>query len=527
MKRKGESLMKLASIFTDHMVLQANMPIRVFGTGRGKVEVRINGESQFLNAESENWCVTLPAMEYGGPYSMEVKMDGKITLIKDIYMGEVWLACGQSNMEMPLFRTEYGMEEAEHAANDKIRFFNVPKRFQRERPISLQAFYKLKSVDTPWQICNERSSLYFSAIGYYVAKELQKKLGIAIGMISCNWGGTPIEAHIDRKYFYDRASMKEMIASYDQMKSKINWQKYEELLKQEALEMDQRMSVIDYDEVEYVKQVGVRAAAEHNKKEIPPQTIFPGGIYRMNQPGCLYDSMYSRILPFGVRGMLWYQGESNRWEGYLEKYLAFMQCMRAAFQNEEMPFYAIELASFSHPDGGVEAQICDDRFVTKDIPCNWAYNREQQQRATKVGKNNYLVTSMELGDAMNIHPIHKKELAHRLALKMLKHTYHFDVMADQPVYKEAIFEENQIRIILEHAQGLFCPNLKHVKMFVADESHILKRAEIEIEGEELLVRSKEVEKPILVRYGFDFYYDGMHIYNEAGLPLAPFRTDTE
>ena len=201
--------------------------------------------------------------------------------------------------------------------------------------------------------------------------------------------------------------------------------------------------------------------------------------------------------------------------------------MRDAFQNPDMPFYAIELAGYAHPDGGIEAQISDDRFVTEEIPCNWAYNREQQQEATRVGENNYLVTSMELGDTMNLHPIQKKELAHRTVLKVLKYTYGFEIQADQPIYRSASFEGDCVRITLDHAEGLFCPHLKHVKMFVADESHVLKRAEVRIEGEELVVRSKEVDHPVLVRYGFDFYYDGCHIYNEAGLPLSPFRTDSQ
>lgn len=510
--------MQPASIFTDHMVFQAGMPIRIFGVGKGIVKVDFLGIRTEKSSEEDNWCIEFPPQSYGGPYEMELTLnDEKITL-KDIYIGEVWIAAGQSNMEMPLFRTEYGIEEAKYSANEKIRFFTVPRRVEKNTPIYGWHFEKRTGDDTPWEVLNEESALHFSAIGYYTAKELQQKLGVAIGVISCNWGGQPIETFIKREYFNDCDALKPAIEAYNKMMSELNWEEYTEKYHNAMKKWEDFYNAIDYDEVEEVREKGVRATAGMPERPTP---WFPNGPYVAYMKGCLYESMISRIAPFGIKGVWWYQGESNASENYFEKYLTYMKCMRDTFKNPDMPFYAIELASFScwWRD---DKQETDDRFVTGS---NWAFTREQQQKATEADENNYLVTSMELGDLYDIHPIQKRELSYRLARKVLKHTYEFDIYADQPVFERVEFKEGKAYITLKNADGLYCKNLAGVKMYLADNEKILKRADVEIKDNMLVLSADEIKNPSCVRYGFDYYYSGCHIYNKAGLPLAPFRTD--
>ena len=200
-----------------------------------------------------------------------------------------------------------------------------------------------------------------------------------------------------------------------------------------------------------------------------------------------------------------------------------MKCMRDSFENPDMPFYAIELAAFGcwNPNRPYK----EDRFVTED---SWAFLREQQQTATEVDANNFLVTSMELGNFVDIHPIQKKLLSYRMTLKILKHTYGFSVDADHPTFHSVKFENKKAYITLNHGEGLYAPGLNglgKVKIYLADETHCLKPADIEIVNDTLVLSSKEVTNPILVRYAFDDFYGGCHIYNKAGLPLSPFRTD--
>ena len=212
--------MKLASIFTDGLVLQKGLEIRVFGEGRGKVKVSFLGNSAEGEFYSDDWCLTLPPCEYGGPYEMSIILNGEETVIHDIYVGEVWVASGQSNMEMPLFRTEHGFAEAEKCYNEKIRFFNVPRRVERDIPKYGWHFITEDGNDTPWQICEEKTALKFSAIGYYVAKELNKALGVAVGIIGCNWGARKLETFISRDYAHKSPFLKKVADEYYEMVKK-------------------------------------------------------------------------------------------------------------------------------------------------------------------------------------------------------------------------------------------------------------------------------------------------------------------
>lgn len=145
--------MKLASIFTNHMVLQANKPIEIFGEGMGSISIEFLGESFSFVSENDNWCVSLKAYPYGGPYEMKIILNNEKIVLNDIYVGEVWLFSGQSNMEMPLFGTAYGIEEAEQSKNDKIRFFTVPHRVEKEKQLYGWYFQKSDGKDRPWQLC--------------------------------------------------------------------------------------------------------------------------------------------------------------------------------------------------------------------------------------------------------------------------------------------------------------------------------------------------------------------------------------
>ena len=514
--------MKLSSIFTDHMVIQQGMPIRIFGEGKGKVTVDFLGKVTEYISEEDKWCITYPEESYGGPYDMKVTLDDETVILKDIYIGEVWIASGQSNMEMPLFRTEYGINEARHSKNDMIRLFTVSRRRKKDDRCYGWHFEKTTGEDTPWQLCNEDSSLHFSAMGYYVAKELQEKLGVAVGVISLNWGGMPIDTFIKREYFNKFDCLKPLLEEYNKMVAETDMEEYEKKYSEGLKEWEDFYNKLDYDEVEEVREKGVMATTG---APLVPTPQMPHGPYSPSVCGCLYDSMTSRIAPYGIKGVLWYQGESNQSEGYLEKYLTYMDCMKDTFKNKDLKFYATELASFSYFWHEVKAQKSDDRFVTEN---NWAFTREAQQKATEVADNNYLVTSMGLGDLYDIHPFHKRELAHRMSLKVLKYTYGFDIYADQPLFKSAKFEGSKVFIKLDNSDGLNCRrDLCGIKMFVADESKQLKKANVEIVNDGLVLTCDEVKNPTIVRYAFDFAYSGCHIFNKAGLPLAPFRTDKD
>ena len=231
--------------------------------------------------------------------------------------------------------------------------------------------------------------------------------------------------------------------------------------------------------------------------------------------------MFETIVPYGVKGLLWYQGESNGVElDYTEKYLVFLKALRERF-GCDIDAYAVELAPWMGDIAEYMKQPLD-RFVTEG---NWAFLREQQQRATEIGERNYLATTMELGDTYDIHPHNKRDVAYRLALKAMKYTYGMDIKADQPIYDSVEFKEGKAYITLKHSEGLF-GEADGVNMFIAGEDKVLHRAKVEIVSDNrLCVYSEQVSEPVLVRYAFDMHYFGKHLYNDAGLPMAPFRTD--
>ena len=514
--------MQLASIFTNSMVLQRDMPIKIFGTGRGRVQITFLDETVTALSEDDFWCVTLQPHSAGGPYTMQVLLDDTCVTLADVLIGDVFLACGQSNMEMPLFKTEHGLEEAEHCQNNNIRFFTVPRRFKTGVDNYGWHFSSIYNTDTPWKACDKQSALFFTAIGYYFAKNLERELNIPIGIISCNWGGKKIESFIQRKYFYDNSALKPTILAYDRLMDEINMPEYEKCFTKYLADMKHYCVEKRPDELECVQKNGL-AWTEAQEPSFGLQPIMEPGPYDGVSAGNLWETMFSTIVPYGVKAMLWYQGEGNTRDpvGYAEKYLTFLHCIRDHF-GENVPSYAVELtpymrdaASFLTTQTGYE--MAND---------NWAFLREQQQIATEMEKNNYLVTTQGLvSDMYAIHPREKKLVADRLSLKVLRYSYGRDVMADQPLYRSVRFAGNKAFIDFWNVKT-FTGYTHNVIMYIAGADKVMHRAVVEImNGNQLCVYSDQVDRPILVRYAFEMFYFGSHLYNEAGLPLAPFRTD--
>ena len=512
--------MKLAAIFTDSMVIQRDMPIKVFGTGDGTAKVTFMGETAVAEAKDGKWCAALAPRQAGGPYTMDIELDGNVVTLNDILIGDVFIAGGQSNMEMPVFKTEGGFDEAKYCANDSIRYFTVVRRYKPGADNCSWHFVDMYTCDTPWQKCCEESALNFTAIGHYFAKYINKEIGVPVGIISCNLGGRRIEDFIAKEYFYGNHVLDAQIKEFDRHNSQLDMDAYEQKYAEFEKCLERYVTEEKAGHMEFTRKVGLRASAPGIETVMPyPEK----GPYDSVSPSTLWNSMFATIVPYGVKGLLWYQGESNGNElDYTEKYLTFLKCLREKFECD-IDAYAVELAPWI---GNMTEYMQQpmDRFVTEN---NWAFLREQQQRATEIGERNYLVTTQELGDTYDIHPHNKKDVAYRLALKALKYTYGMDIKADQPVYKSVEFADGKAYITLDHAQGLYgYGEARGVNMYIAGDDKILHKATVEILSDyRLCVYSDEVTNPVLVRYGFDFYYFGRHLYNDAGLPLAPFRTD--
>ena len=514
--------MKLASIFTDKMILQRDTPIRVFGTGNGVVTVRFLGEIVTEKGENGKWCVKLSPQPFGGPYSMGIDLDGKTITLSDILIGDVFLACGQSNMSMPLFRTESGIDDSRHCDNENIRYYTVPRRSKKGEDCYGLNFEGMYLEDKPWSICNEESSLHFSAIGHYFAQYVQRETNVPIGIISCNYGGRRIEAFIEKSYFYGVPALENQMREFKNYVKDLDMVEYEKKYVDFTVKIKEFIDSKPNDYVDFIKKTDLYSA-QYILNSGGKNPKAPVGPYDARSPGTLWETMFSEIVPFGVRALLWYQGESNGREmDYYEKYLVFLKCIREQF-GCEMDAYAIELAGYIE-NAKEYIKNPGNYFATEN---DWAFLREQQQRATEIGERNFLVTSQGLGDLYDIHPKRKKDLAVRLAKKVLRHTYGMDIVADQPIYHSVEFEDGKAYITLDNAEGLY-GYTDGVNMYIAGDDHILHQATVEIlPDNRLCVYSEDVKEPVLVRYGFCMYYFGTHLYNKGGLPLAPFRTDRD
>ncbi len=507
--------MKLETIFQNGMVFQRNKPIRIFGTGEGVATASFCGNAATSEKTDWGWLIALPALEAGGPYTVSLDLNGEKCEISDVYVGEVFIASGQSNMEMPLFRTQNGFEEAEKGEDSLIRFFTVPRRFYEGYTGRNRHFEVVKASDGEWQKCTEESALHFSAIGYYFAKFARKALGVPVGIINCNWGGRVIRTFIPYEDCEKEPAMANEVEAYKKAIASMPEEEYEKLFSEyvKALEVQCDTTTDTFEVVrEFGHLFGYAYDGAHAKVAKPA----PYGKFSPDRPGGLWSTMVRHICPFSVSGVLWYQGESdNRTFNYFEKYRTMLSSWRREFIDPALPFFAVELAPFRR----------EGRFAEQDDNNGFNSLREVQQRCADELENSYLATIIDCGDEFDIHPQDKKTPAKRLWLLAAKYVYGMDVTADAPRYESHRFLEDTAAIVkVKNAKKLFTTGIRGFWIAGADGVFYPCNAVI-IGDTEIRVRAPHVKDPKYIRYCYYSYPQTSYLVNEAALPLMPFRTD--
>lgn len=496
--------MKASFIFTDHAVLQREKPIKIWGEAVGEVTASLDGHTAECEAEDGKFELTLPSMPAGGPYDLSLSDREDSVTFHDIMIGEVWIAGGQSNMEQPVFATKGGFDAALHGDNNMIRFFTVPRRTSPGELKYSWHFESVYSEDTPWQICEKDSILHFSAVGYYFAAELQKKLNVPIGIISCNLGGTRAEAWLDENklkgtnigdFWLDLA--KDSIYFKDSEEYERRYDKYKEALNTACQSVD-ALSVAE--------KLGPYAFARDSVICWPEALDF--GPHDYNWFGTLYHNMVERIAPIGVRGVIWYQGESNHRvaERYLDTFSLVLESWRELWK-EELPFLTVQIAPFRN--------IYNDK---------WVELMEQQALAEKKFEKVRTVTSTDIGETDNIHPINKRPIGERLCYAAMTECYGKKEEYSGPIYSHCEIENDSVRVFFDHAEnGLICDD-EVSELFICGENADYKKAVGKIDGNTLIVSSPEIDKPAAVRMAYHCFPQ-INLKNTEGITAAPFRTD--
>ena len=479
---------KLPSIISDNMVLLQDTPATVWGWAAPgeKVTVKFAGKSGDAIAGSDGkWGTKLDGLTAGT--TGELTVAGKNTLtIKNVAVGEVWVASGQSNMEFRVATGKDAEEEAKAADFPLIRMYTVPRKMAAE---------PLEDTVGKWEVCTPQTVPGFSAVGYFFARRLYQTLKQPIGIIHSSVGGTPAEYWTPKPALAGSPAFKPIFDSWDH-------------------------TVAAYPEAKAKYDQDLAAWTETTKTPPAPGTKAPpkpraprGSDPADGSPACLYNGMIAPLIPYTIRGAIWYQGEANAGQPDLYKKLfpTMIHSWRQAWQTEDLPFLYVQLANFMNR----HAQPTDT---------NWARLREAQLETLELPHTGMAVI-IDIGEGDNIHPKNKQDVGLRLALWAEATVYYRDQEYSGPLPSGFQVEDSRVRLTFRNGEGMKAADGGKIKGFaIAGEDRKFVWAEVEIQGDHVLVSSPDVPKPVAVRYGWDDNPD-CNLINNTGLPASPFRTD--
>jgi sialate O-acetylesterase len=486
---------RLPSLISDNMVLQADTNAPIWGWAQPDEQVKVVlgdlAPVETIADKTGKWLAKIKTPKAGGPYEMTVS--GKnILLVKNIMFGEVWVCSGQSNMEMPIAsKTVYytgimNWEQEVLAANlPQIRLFKVDKKVAQ----SVQ-----NDCCGSWAQCAPATAADFSAVAYFFGADLYKKLNVPIGLIQSAWGGTPVESWMKKQVLESDPDFEPILKHFDE--AVINYP-------QAVQEYLQKMK-------EW-KKVCEQARAQ--KQKLPMEPFLPLGPTYYRAPSVLYNAMIAPLLPYGIRGVIWYQGESNAERPYQYRKLfpAMIKNWRTDWGQGDFPFYYVQIAPCSYKNWSRP-------MYTPEL-------REAQLMALSLPNTGMAVT-MDIGDVNDVHPRNKQEVGRRLALWALAKTYGYtDIVYSGPIYKSMKIKGNKIRLYFDHiGTGLLAKDGSLRRFIIAGEDKNFVDAKAVIDGDTVIVSSDKVLKPVAVRYGWNNAAQP-NLFNKEGLPASPFRTD--
>lgn len=494
--------LRLPAIISNGMVLQLQMDVTIWGWAgqNDKIGIKTSWDNKTFETYTDKkgkWQVKIKTPSTGGPYTMSISNGSEQIELENILIGEVWLCSGQSNMQWSLKASSNSEEEVKNSNYSQIRFFNVAHN---------TSDVPCEDAIGKWEICISHTASKFSAIGYFFGREIHKEARVPVGLINNSWGGTPAQSWIK----------KEILLSDDDYKYYLE-------IDQQANENKEK-NLKEYDERLVRWQEEVNNAKASGKKS-PAQPSMPGSLRPQNRCYVLYNSMIYPLMPYAIKGVIWYQGESNAGDAYLYRKLfpAMIDNWRADWGQGDFPFYFVQLSNFYN--NLVENRPDELPKVNPADGSAWAELREAQTMALSLPNTGMAVT-MDIGDPYNIHPTNKMDVGKRLALLALAKDYGFkDITYSGPLYKNMKIENNKIRLYFDYASsGLIAKDGQLKGFTIAGENKGFVWANAQIDDDTIVVWSEEIKEPKAVRYAWANWIE-CNLFNKHDLPASPFRTD--
>lgn len=507
---------ELPSIFSDGMILQRNQPLPVWGwaSAGSSVTVIFAGETQITQANAEGqWRVTLSPLKASTTGRDMVVIEGKDSVIfKNILVGEVWFCSGQSNMDFILSRiAANAMEEKYQPIADEVtkQMNTVEDNLFRQFTVNknLSASQPLDRHSGNWIIAtSSKNNGNFTAVGFFYGLELRAKLNVPVGLINCAWGGTRIEPWMPKEAFFSDPDLEQYYNS--QVKSLIpKLDKWD----QDTVDKNYSDKLSKWEDKE---KVGARPS-----KPTDPARGFPSAIY---------NAMVHPVIPYGIRGVIWYQGESNRnhyAKTYAQRFEAMVKYWRDVWGQGDFPVYYVQLASFGAKGRNLKA-----------YSKGWPIIQDQQRRALSI-KNTGMIVANDIGEMKDIHPRNKIDVGNRLALLALENSYDYSLVYNGPLYEKHEICEGKVVVHFSHSGSGLMTGEKNLLDPVKEIDVPLGGFEIRGTGQdwmeaqaiisglsEVVVSHPDCPVPTEVRYAWSMFPEKANLYNHEGLPASIFNT---
>lgn len=488
------SQIQLPDLFSDHLVLQRNLLIPIWGTADGGTEISVHLNKTKISTTANylgHWKVTMPPMLAGGPHTLTIQSNTETIQLKDIYIGEVWLCAGQSNMEWSLKNSAKGVTEIPKANHPNIRLFHLKKKHDTYKtPYTSEELIEFTKGNffhpTQWKLCTPETAAEFSGVGYFFGKQLQDSLdNIAIGLIQASIGGSPAQSWISPT----------ALASHPQLVS--------------LVEMKGNKTWLDSDIIH--PWLAQRAKENWANWDKNPISSLPGHPFA---PSYLYQSAITSIAPYPIRGAIWYQGESNAThpESYPIMMEQLLKSWRSLWQQGDFPFYFVQLPKIGN------------RSL-------WPEFRQAQEKGLAIS-NTGMVITIDEGHPTDVHPREKEVIGQRLANLALAKTYGKKLIAESPRLFGYHWEKETHKITIQLApiykalkvKGGGVPKGIYLQGYLENGSieTVIAPEKIILEKNEIILTYRADFLPTTIKYAWAPAPEH-NLVNGVGLPVAPFR----